>query len=81
MPLVVGHRIQATTVDEAKPRRGDGIREMRKMLPDQLIEPLPVPGQRGIGQDPRVPAWFAVSLKQQLSDQLDVSLPRSMLLT
>lgn len=45
------------------------------MLPDKLIESLPVPGQRRIGQNPGMPAWFAVSVKQQLSYQLDMSLP------
>lgn len=45
------------------------------MLPDKLIESLPVPGQRRIGQNPGMPTWFAVSVKQQLSYQLDMPLP------
>lgn len=75
MTLVVGHGIEATYVDEPKPSHGDGFREMRKMRPDKLIELLSMLGQRGVGQDPRVTAWFAASVKQQLSHQLDMSLP------
>lgn len=45
------------------------------MLPNKLIEPLPVFGQRRIGQNPRGPAWLTVSVKQQLSHQLDMSFP------